>query len=183
MVKGSTFIDHKIRTKLGLSLIEYVIIDALDQCVINNEPYRKGVRLQDMTGFDSRESGKVIAELVSRGHVVNASVGFLPGPYWRKEFPHDENFQKLWDLFMHTGSRGKAMVAYYKAIKVAPLSAIIKGAESYITAKKKTTPPFNSIMHLSSFLSPEFRYWEDEHKPVIKKNDTDEENTFKGSIG
>jgi len=51
---------------------------------------------------------------------------------------------------------------YKKAVKTVPIDTLKKAAVNYITAKEEEGAEFKHIMHLSSWLNPQFRHWEDE---------------------
>jgi len=170
LVKGISCIDHKKRIKLGLTCDEYVILETVDSLVLlGKKAYVATIEKE----IGKIEDQLVFAKLNEMGLLLMQNGSYVCGLPWRAQFPHDDCFETLWKLFHVAGAKGnkkKALEAYKKAIKTDTMKNITTGAKAYIANKISSQSPF--IMHLSSFLSPEYQYWRDDYSTGTANNDT-----------
>lgn len=165
---GITCIDHKKRLKLRLSVEEYTIMNAIDAIVLD----KKKATVASISSMIGEVNSKLLIGLTSTSKIAIKDNGYICGNEWRLMFPHDDCFNTLWDLFHKAGAKGnkaKGFEAYRKAIKADSMKNIVAGAKAYIA--KKISEDNGFIMHLSSFLSPEYQYWRDDYSPQGSNSD------------
>lgn len=165
---GITCIDHKKRLKLKLTIEEYVLMATIDDLVLN----KKAAIISSISKTIGEVNGKLLLKLTEENKIIIKKDSYICGDEWRLHFPHEECFESLWTLFKNSGAKGnkaKAFEAYRKAIKTDSMKNIVSGAKAYIA--KKISEDNQFLMHLSSFLSPEYQYWRDDYTPVGANND------------
>ena len=177
-VIGFSVIDHRIRMKLKLSIIDYVILDAIAQItVVDNFKFSGLDKLRAITGIDPHELQPIVSNLIQKDLLVkNEKYMYIPCPLFLNAVGYDQMFEYLWRMFKNKGSLGNKAIAkkaYVKAIKVSPLKEIVQGAQNYWTSKAEDS---EFKIHLSTFLNPENKMWLDKFKKI------ETESRYKGNI-
>ncbi len=151
-------INHHVRVNLGLSCDEYCIMDAIHKFRENHgKKVLNTAYIENTTGFDVVTARNIAVSLEEKGLIVRQQSGMFPSEEWKQHFNTDEQFEKLWDICKR-GNKNKAKEVYKRALKIASYEAIRKGWQLHV--KNASEPQF--VKHLSSFLNPKYKYWEDE---------------------
>jgi len=96
---------------------------------------------------------------------------------WRNEFAEDMSaFEALWNaygridgkLIGKVGNKNLALKMYVRAIKVANPTVLIEAAIAYT---KNCHQSKTFIKNCSSWLNPEYKYWEDELPEIAQKEE------------
>jgi Mn-dependent DtxR family transcriptional regulator len=160
-IKGKTLIIHKIRAKLGLTTALYCVLECISEfnkmysekpCCVNYISEHLGVPVK---GVDL-----MIKELAEKGFLV-FDKRIVTTDKWNKEFKIDikQDFQEFWKLY-NEGNKIKGEEAYVKARKLAEKDVLFDAAKAYL---EKCAATGTFVMHTSSWLSPKFKYWEDDY--------------------
>ena len=177
-VTGYSVIDHRIRMKLKLDIIDYIILDAIAQItVVDNFKFSGLDKLRAITGIEPHELQPMITNLIHTNWLIkNDKYMYIPCPLFLNSVGYDQMFEYLWRMFKNKGSLGNKAAAkknYVKAIKVSPIKEIVQGAQNYWASKTEDT---EFKIHLSTFLNPENKMWLDRFKKI------ETEARYKGNI-
>ncbi|MFZ7152632.1 MAG: hypothetical protein ACO1HP_02575 [Bacteroidota bacterium] len=162
-VKGSTIIDHRIQAKLGISLLEYVLIDF----AINNLDNQTSSRLLDTKGLylPQGELELNLEHLVDQNILVLDGHIYKAGKRWNEHFANETDFDckdpnnpGFWQIMKQRGNKEKGRQAYMNARKVVDKETLHSAAIRYVASKDD--PAF--IMHVSTYCNPKYRHWEDQ---------------------
>ncbi len=167
VVVGSTTIQHALRAKLKLSMVEYVLLDFIHQWHLKKkEPITFGDYWR-ATGIKSRMLSSKFARLKERGFLFKdpADGKVKTTDKWNENFNSSEQFETLWKL-LNVGNKQVAKTTFVKALKVDSYENIKEGLEKYL-AFLKLTDQFPK--HLASFLNPKNKDWTTERDAGIYK--------------
>jgi hypothetical protein len=177
-VTGFSVIDHRVRLKLNLSVIDYIILDAVAQItIVDNIKFTGLKKLRTIVGIDESELLVIVKDLIRRELLVpSEKYRYVPYLLFLSSLKYDEGFEYLWRMFKTKGSLGNkqtALKAYKGAIKVSPLKEIVVGANNYWASK---APDAEHKLHLSTFLNPDNKMWLDQYRKIQPTNQ------YKGAI-
>lgn len=160
-VTGTTFINHGVRVRLGLSLQEYTVMQFLADCKEKKlNPAEKSV---EMIGVEIHKILGTIGKLTSHGFLI----GMYPNHKWSNEFIED--IDKLWSIHKK-GSRATARERLPKVLKKITIEELIVKLTEYV--KSKPPEEFEYLKGLDVWLNPKTEHWND---PVIKSKNLIEE--------
>lgn len=154
MVTGTTFINHAIRAKLGLSLQEYTVMQFLADCKEKKiHPAENSIA---MIGVVYQSIWPVIIGLQEKGFLID----IYPNHKWTNEFIQD--IDKLWSIHAK-GSKTKARERLPKVLKKITIEELSDKLKEYVSSK----PPeeFSFLKGLDVWLNPKTEHWND---PVVK---------------
>lgn len=161
MTTGTTFINHGVRVRLGLSLQEYTVMQFLADCKEKKlDPATSSV---EMIGVEIHKIHETIGNLTSHGFLI----GTYPNHKWSNEFVED--IDKLWAIHKK-GSKAKAKERLSKVLKKISIDDLAKKLTDYI--KSKPPEEFEYLKGLDVWLNPKMEHWND---PVIKSTKLVEE--------
>ncbi len=157
-VTGTTIIQHTIRISLGLTLREYVLLDFIFQW---HESNKAPITFADYfigTGIYPQFIGRMFGKLKEKELLFKDTDGKVKTTKkWNDNFDRSSQFEELWKL-MNTGTKSKAREAFKKAVKVDSFDNIKAGLIVYKNYKEEA----NSFpAHLSSFLNPKLKIWQE----------------------
>lgn len=166
-VKGTTFIDHKIRIDLGLTLREYVVCSFIHSFIFNHKQPRTFGQWFISTGFYPRQIHLTYERLLNKGVLFKDADGLVKTTeIWNKRFPNDsENFSEMWKLHSY-GNKQIARKAFIAACKVDTFENIMEGLKQYIKWREETE---QYPKHLSTFLNAKNKEWTTERNLDIYK--------------
>lgn len=155
-VTGITTVNHQIRLKLSLSMADYAILSMIENL--------KGKQVTDSISW--KLLGVTLKVVTERMNFLYEK-GFLDKDFkvtskWTNAFLPDEaetKFNELWEIFQRTGNKKNAKSMFIKALKAEDYNVLLENAKKYISYCRETR---RFIMHMSSWLNPDFRHWEDE---------------------
>ncbi len=183
-VTGKTIINHKLRIRFHLSLMEYILIDFVHNFSIENpgKPFEdKDVWKSTGYHFDA-EIKSVLSILRQKGMIKIVSSDYFyyeASDAWKKEFDVESDFEEFWEMWEKVGNKQKSKIMYLRARKVADKDVLVLAAMKYIQFRK--TQFGEHTTHASSFLNPVNKMWEDklpETKPVKPKIDPNAKQKF-----
>ena len=172
-VFGKTIMNHGIRVKLGLTCIEYVLLDFIKGWQDKND---KRIRYSDLwifTGIAPEHIPDLWKNLIAKEMVYyDDETGLVTTDSKFDEcFNKDNDFQDFWEhygrvldndknytLIGNIGNRQMAMKNYRKAIKVITPAELKQKAREYTDYCVAST---RYIQHASTWLNPVNRKWED----------------------
>lgn len=162
MTTGTTFINHGVRVRLGLSLQEYTVMQFLADCkekkiTINEESFIS------LIGVHYIHVVPIMDELQKKGLII----GTLPNHKWSNEFIED--IDRLWSVHKK-GSRAKAKERLSKVLKKITIEELIVKLTEYV--KSKPPEEFEYLKGLDVWLNPKTEHWND---PIIKSKNLIEE--------
>lgn len=159
LVIGTSFINHKVRLYLGLSLREYVLLDFIHNW---HEKKKDQITFGDIfkhTGLRPRYIQGIYAKMGAKGLLFKDTDGKVKTTIrWSEAFNSSELILELWKL-LNTGNKQKATSALKKALRVDTFENIKKGLEAYLEFLSKTD---QFPQHLSTFLNAKNKAWNTE---------------------
>ncbi len=183
-VTGKTIINHKLRLRFNLSLMEYIMLDFVHNWSIEHP--QKSFEDDDVwrfTGYHlDTDSKTVLALLRQKGMIKIVSSDFYyyeACDAWKKEFDVESDFEEFWEAWEKVGNKQKSKIMYLRARKVAEKEVLLLSALKYIAYRKKQFSEHTT--HASSFLNPANKMWEDklpDTKPEKPKVDPNEKQKF-----
>lgn len=172
-VFGKTIMDHKIRIKLGLTCIEYVLLDFIKTWQDKGDKRIRYNELWIFTGIAPEHIPELWKNLLAKNMVYYDEETKLvtTASAFDECFNKDNDFQDFWEhygrildannnyeLIGNVGNRPMALKNYRKAIKnISPeeLKAKMRLYIEHCYKEKKY------IQHASTWLNPMNRKWED----------------------
>jgi len=166
VIVGSTTILHKLRAELKITMVEYVLLDFINQWHLKKkEPITFGDYWRS-TGVKSRMLTKKFARLKEKGLLFKDIDGKVKTTdKWNSNFNDSEQFETLWKL-LNVGNKQVAKTTFAKALKVDSYENIKLGLEKYV---KFVTETDQFRKHLASFLNPKNKDWTTERDSNIYK--------------
>lgn len=167
-IKGYSTINHRLRVELGLNMSEYAVAiylwenhnkDILTIALNTDESWKK-------LGF--RDIRVICQQLVEKEILVPTTYVIFTTK-WIEKFNLDDQFDKLFKLFLHKGNKEDAKKKLAACLKIAPFDVIYSGAEKYMKPKSKETSERHFIKALEAWLNPKLRHWEDVHESKEEK--------------
>jgi len=167
-IKQFVTINNRIRVKLGITMEEFCVCQAIEELRAKSKPLGKYILYKE-TSVPEEQINDMVNKLVAIGLLEKLDSKVYVSVKWKTEFSLDKEFDNnddmdpgLWQIFRRRGNKAAALSMYKKAVKTVPIDTLKKAAVNYITAKEEEGAEFKHIMHLSSWLNPQFRHWEDE---------------------
>jgi hypothetical protein len=166
-VHGRTIINHKVRSKVNISCNEYVIMDFIMnlffECKKPFDPKTHEEKLYKAIGCYFYQIEVPIQGLITKGLLSCEEGLYLTTEKWDQHFNHvdvETEFAELWNKYGAKGNR-KTALNYYRTLKKEGVTYehIDAQMDIYLEFIKLTD---TYIMHLSSFLSPGFKKYDDE---------------------
>ena len=154
----TTVINHSIRIKLGLSLLEYTTLDMIreSKTPITFGQYKKLIATEPQIIHDA------YGQLLSKGFILNGKTT----DKWNSHFAdNDDLLSELWVLH-NVGNKQKAKDALIQALKVDTFDNIKKGLISYKEFRQQTE---QHPLHLSSFLNHKNKEWQTQRDVSLYK--------------
>jgi len=161
MPKGFSYINHEKRSRLKLTVNEYIFADYLEQCLktdikINTESLVK------MMGPDVIEKPvETLDSLKFKGIInytkINGIFNVEMTNVWGLVSKKDELFEKIWKILRNKGTKEKARKNFVKTIRVVPYETLEKAALKLVSE----TPDVTFQMSGHNFLDPSIKAWED----------------------
>jgi len=148
---GGTLIDHKLRTRLLLTCLEYVVLDYFYHFKFIEQLDWDAAHVYRYTGLRRTHYDATIDRLIKKGIItdinqVSDKVKLLMN--------YDEIFEKIWELFKkNPGVKKAGRKMFDKAIKKYPKDLLLNCAKNYSELKKDAEKKY--FMHVSSFLNPD----------------------------
>lgn len=158
----STHIDHTIRTSLGLSNDQYVMMDYISSLkkIATFEDYKKHI------GFDRSQTHSLLVSLRDKELIVRNEAGYIKvSDKWAEALKRPDRIDEIWP-FHKSGTKSiarKRLPYVLKKITMeelkAKLVAYLKWCEEYDVFSKG----------LDTWLNPEAEHWNAELAPRKKK--------------
>lgn len=166
VVAGNTTIQHSLRVKLKITMVEYVLLDFIHQWHLKKkEPITFGdywiacgVKSRLLSAKFKRLKDKELLFKDVDGRVKTTDK-------WNSNFNSSEQFETLWKL-LNVGNKQVAKKSFSLALKVDSFENIKKGLEDYIKFVNETD---QFRKHLASFLNPKNKEWTTERDANIYK--------------
>ncbi len=170
VIKEFITINNRIRLQLKLTMEDYVLYDTIAALREAGKPLSKDILYQHTGIPQELIKGKIEKGLITK-MLVEKTVGakkiICTSDVWNekfntmKDFDSDESLSPgLWQIFLKRGNKQAAIVMFKKAIKVVPIELLKEKATQYI--ESKDGEEMKHIMHLSTWLNPMYKHWEDE---------------------
>lgn len=181
-----TIIDHKKRLELELTMDQYALADAIEQVIDKYKDFdskRDYDRIYRRTGikrefYPSLGKALFVKDIISPIPETNK---YILTAKWKgnNEEIIKKEFEKLWIRSGKVGNKQAAFKMFKKAVKEDPIEYLFSRWSLYEAFLKTST---QSQLHLSSWLNPENKRYNDEWKESAfsKKKDT---NQIKGIFG
>lgn len=186
MVSGKSTIDHRIRTKLALTMEEYVFLQFLTTWFDDkksNKPITEAILFANTGIKGTADIKRIISECKIKKMIekkeIKSESGTLsvmyPTKVWFMQFETQDKFEEFWLLkdknkvSIHKGNKASAQAMYKKALKVIDAKTIKQKFLAYVDWCNKSG---TFQKHTSSWLNPTFKYWDDELPAVEKKEKT-----------
>jgi hypothetical protein len=181
-VRGKSLIDHQIRCKLGLTMIEYAVMDMIYSFHIDKKP----IHIDDMKrelGMNQDHWMKVIHALIGKDMLTGPNGQAVPANAWLKEFYNDVDFDEFWTIFMKHGNKASAKKNYQLVRKLIDREYLLKRAKTYIKGVLDVRKDIEFAKAAEVWLNPKKKHWEDlapgETKNIVQQKT---EGTFQGNI-
>lgn len=160
-VTGTTFINHGVRVRLGLSLQEYTVMQFLADC--KDKKLMPGEKSLELIGVHYYNLIEIIDSLQKKGFLID----LYPNHKWSNEFIED--IDRLWSIHKK-GSKATARERLSKVLKKIAIEELIVKLTEYV--KSKPPEEFEYLKGLDVWLNPKTEHWND---PIIKSKNLIEE--------
>jgi hypothetical protein len=171
-INGKTHIIHKIRAKLQLTTALYCVVDCIYEFNSKfSEKQCTAEYISEYLGVPQKGVDLMLHELKEKGF-VSFGKRLETTSIWNNEFNNvniEDDFEEFWKLF-NNGNKQKAKIAYLKARKLVEKDILYDAAKAY---KEKCTVTGTFLMHTSSWLNPQYKYWEDDYSISVNQDDTE----------
>jgi len=166
-VVGSSIINHKIRVKLNLTNDEYILADFIKQWQDKHTTRITYGDLWKATGLEPNILPIIWKGLKEKNIVYRHETGIVTTTtVWDSEFDVLSQFEDFW-LIAPKGNKASARKMYERAIKVVTHETLCEKYKVY-TKWCNDTDTFKK--DTSSWLNPQYQYWNDDLTPKnIKK--------------
>lgn len=169
-IKGYSTINHRLRVELGLNMSEYAVAIYLYESNLQGTFTANEIPKDTWKKLGLRDIVPIIATLVKKGILIYPGEdNVVFNKIWTEKFNLDDQFDKLFKLFLHKGNKEGAKKKLAECLKIAPFDVIYSGAEKYMKPKSKETSERHFIKALEAWLNPKLRHWEDVHESKEEK--------------
>lgn len=148
-------INHKTRTKFGLSIEQYIMLDYLYSLQVKNIKPTKEL-VTSAIGFDVERQKELTIQLIRKEFYVS---GQGVTDKWASQFDYTAEFEEFWVLFLKKGNRATAETKYIACRKFIERGILFDAAEKYIKSKAGKERQF--IMSCETWLNPKAQRWLD----------------------
>ena len=180
-VVGSSTINHQVRTKLCLSMEEYVILDYIERCHRDSKPVEY-VYIYSNTGIE-HDVVKILFEVLwGNGWIETSSTvsKFKPTKKWYDGFSSTKNeFEEFWQSLDFSTSEGKKKISWSGA-KADALDKFAKARKvesfEYLMAQKLAyfkmiaSSDYRQVMGCSVFLNVTTKRYSEDWEKQTKKD-------------
>lgn len=170
-VRGTSIINNCIRVKLGLSMEEYAVLDAIQSIKTSKKP----IRFDEIflrTGIPHALIVDELRELQDRKFIEKKEGKIILCAKWNNEFDVTLQFAEFWEAFQKRGNKNEALKNYRKAIQIVSPDELLEKAKLYVS----TVSEWKFLKHASVWLNPTNRHWEDAINPPDNPNIYHEKN-------
>lgn len=167
-IKGYSTINHRLRVELGLNMTEYAVAIYLWDNYQNSQLSEAYNSIESWKKLGLRDIQPITQALTNKG-ILTVGTGITFTTKWAEKFNIDDQFDKLFKLFLHKGNKQDAKKKLEACLKIAPFDVIYSGAEKYMKPKSKETSERHFIKSLEAWLNPKLRHWEDVHESKEEK--------------
>lgn len=169
LIIGYTMMDHKLRTRLNLTALEYIVFDYYYHRIIINKDECLPEHIYRYTGIT------FTAYKILYGRLIKKNVITKDGQLSDKAktlLNHDDIFEKIWLLFKkNPGTKKAGRKMFDRAIKKVPAYQLLEAATNYAEQKKDVEKMYFS--HVSSFLNPDnekYTLYMEKPEPIVVKS-------------
>lgn len=186
-VKGATVINHRIKIKLDISIVQYVVLDFLFLFKKENNRIFNQVQDQDEMykhmGARPYEAFMTFDERCKIYYAINGDY-YQTTSLWDIEFEDaiQREFEKFWELYGKIGNKKNAEKMYLRTRKEVTEVHLQKRLEVYNNHLNTERFSFKDKMHLSSWLNPKLKKFNDVLIVDEKETTTSKNNNNDGEI-
>ena len=177
MIYGTSTINHKVRIKCNLTCDEIVVLMYLikfRESRKKNFSAKETDHLEKDIGFSLKEAAPVIRSLKSKGFCTSENkVVFLTDKISEITGDVENQFNELWEKYNYKINKSGALSMFTRAIAIVDLKYLYKKLEVYNQWLDLPKNKGLAKMHLSTWLNPDNRRFDDEY--IIPKTNEDED--------
>ena len=165
-IHGSTIINHKIRVKLDVTAMEYVILEYVYERMKKGKKTSVFGEVDDLwenIGIRPEEFSDYVTDLMDL-NLLEANNGVVVTDLWINEFVsiNDEKFEEFWTTYGKVGNKENARKMFFKALKESTYDHLLIRHAEYVKHLKNVT--WKGKMHCSTWLNPISKRYEDDYE-------------------
>lgn len=176
-ITGATTINHALRIKLRLTLDEYAIIEMFYRFQTSNKKIDADSIWKEL-GMTVYDCVKAWEGAKLKGAISKSGPRYLFCDAWLRHFNAYEDFEELWKVWLAAankpGNKRMAQRCYTKSRALIEKDQLHASADKYLKSVKDK----DFVMHLSTWLNPRNRHWEN----VIKEPPQENPKVYAGSF-
>lgn len=183
IIKGKTSILHSKRVSFGLTCDEYVLLDTMHE-IITSESKSEIDTLKifplvyEKIGFSIDEFKTIGKSLVKKGLLERTLTGntYTIKNSWIgvSKVQIDSSFEAIWISYGKVGNKAKAKIMFQRALKETKLEHLQERIKLYLLFLAESG---QIQMHLSSFLNPEFKQYDNDFTIKLKRKPDEQKQT------
>lgn len=168
---GTTVIVHRTRLKLGLSIEQYALMDAIHQLMVAKKK-ATFFSLSALLAITVDEVIRIVTALAIDDRISMNGEEILCDDRWNREFDINADFDNpppkdgpppvgyepgFWQIWQKRGNKQEALKKYIAARKIVDKETLHRAAANRVA----TATEWQHIPHAKTWLDPKKRSWED----------------------